>query len=123
MKRASLLKNNDNKYLEATALMGNSPFKPADRTGTCENLHGSKVLNVFGGDRRLAMSHCHRYSVSVGVEKRSLLAGVQNLALQRGGCAFLQGEGHGQKHRVDGQCREGQGKDSPWCDREREMTC
>lgn len=102
LKRASLLKNNNNKYLKATALVGNSPFNPAEKTGTCAKLHGSKVCKPFRG-RRLAMSHRHRYSASVGVEKRSLLAGVQNLALQRGGWAFLQGEGCGRRRRGEGE--------------------
>lgn len=47
MKRVSLLKNNNNKYLKATAL--------TQKVGTCEKVNCNKVLNLFFRGRRLAV--------------------------------------------------------------------
>ena len=78
-----MLKDNNHKYLKATAVVGNPSFNPAERTGTSAKLRESRVCKPFRG-RHLAVSHHHRYSVSVGVEKRSPLAGCAELGSAEG---------------------------------------
>lgn len=50
--------------------------------------------------------------MSVGVEKRLPLAACVDLALQRGGWAFLWGDGMSAGAEAMGECREAAGKES-----------